>query len=78
MGRLVVGLTSSQQEQESRTIATPEPSSFGPECNRLISSTIRYNPVTMHPLVVQVEKLFLPDVERLASEMRQRFQAFDV
>ena len=29
----------------------------------------------MHPLVIQVEKLFLPEVERLASEMRQLFPA---
>jgi hypothetical protein len=29
----------------------------------------------MHPLLIRVEKLFLPEVERLASEMRQRFPA---
>ena len=32
----------------------------------------------MHPLVEQVKQLFLPDLERLASEMRQRFPALEL
>jgi hypothetical protein len=29
----------------------------------------------MHPVVEQIENLFLPDLERLASQMRERFQS---
>jgi hypothetical protein len=44
----------------------------------LLSSIIRYNPVgayKMHPLIEQVEELFLPELERLASQLRGRFPA---
>lgn len=36
----------------------------------------RRNPEFMHPLVEQVESLFLHELERLAADLRKRFSAF--
>jgi hypothetical protein len=51
---------------------------WGFERYGLFSSIIRYNPVgayKMHPLIEQIEELFLPELERLASQLQGRFPA---